>query len=241
MLVARNAERLADAATEIQYQASTNDAVTVFEGDVGSLPDVKRLKEEVIAWASGMDVLVNCVGQSDRGRASELDAEHVQRLIEVNVSTAVNCVSVLLPLLRESRGSVINIGSLASKLAARYLGGYPLAKHALAGWTQQLRLECEDDGIHVGLVCPGPIRRDDGGMRYADQVAKGDLPDAAAQPGGGAKLKGLDPDVVAASVLRCIDQRRSEIILPRRARLLVIIAAIWPSMGDRLIGRFTSN
>lgn len=241
VLVARDPERLAESAAELRRLAPTIDSVLECVADVTVVADVERLKGKVIDWAGTVDVLINCIGQSDRGRASELTPDHLHGLIDVNLTSALNCVVTLLPLLRESRGSIVNIGSLASKLASRYLGGYPLAKHALAGWTQQLRLECDADGVHVGLVCPGPIRRPDGGSRYSERVAAGDLPASAGKPGGGAKLKGLDPDTVAAAVLRCIDRRLPEIILPARVRLLMMIGAAWPSLGDRLLLRFTSS
>ena len=52
----------------------------------------------------------------------------------------------------------MNIGSLAAKTASPYLGAYPASKFPLAAYSQQLRLELAPQGLHVLLVCPGPIR-----------------------------------------------------------------------------------
>ena len=80
-------------------------------------------------------------------------------------------------------------------MASRYLGAYPVSKFAVAAYTHQLRLELGPQGLHVLLVCPGPIARPDAGQRYSGEAA--DLPASAQKPGGGVRLKGLDPDELA--------------------------------------------
>ena len=67
-------------------------------------------------------------------------------------------------------------------MATRYMGPYPAAKFALAAYTQQLRLALAESGVHVLLVCPGPIARPDGLPRYENAA---NLPAAARRPGGG--------------------------------------------------------
>ena len=60
---------------------------------------------------------------------------------------------------------MVNIGSLAAKSAARFLGAYPASKFPVAAYSQQLRYELNPQGVHVLLVCPGPIARPDAGRR----------------------------------------------------------------------------
>ena len=187
-----------------------------------------------------LDVLVNCVGKSDRGLIETLKPDRLNELFEVNVTTALLCSQAAIPLLEQSKGAIVNIGSLGAKVGARYLGGYAIVKHALAGMTQQLRLELKPKGIHVGLVNPGPIRRDDGGTRYASQVDDR-LPAQANQPGGGTTLKGLDPHRVAEAVLRCAQRRQADRILPSHLRCLIALGHVFPALGDWLLLKFTSN
>ncbi len=187
-----------------------------------------------------LSVLVNCVGSSDRGLIEDLDPIRMQELIDQNVLSALLCSQAALPLLKESHGSIINIGSLASKVGARYIGGYSIAKHALAGMTQQLRLELKPSGVHVGLVSPGPIRRTDAGDRYREVVNE-KLPAQASAPGGGTKVKGLDPQRVANAVLRSIEKRLPDIVLPGYLRLLISFGHAFPRLGDWLLLKFTSS
>jgi NAD(P)-dependent dehydrogenase (short-subunit alcohol dehydrogenase family) len=207
--------------------------------DVSQRESVDRLFADVQLRFGRLDVLVNCVGMSDRGRVEDLSGNRVHELIDANVVSTLFCSQAALPLLRQSGGVIVNIGSLAAKVGARYLGGYCLAKHALAGLTQQMRLEWRDYGVHVAMVNPGPIQRDDAGKRYAS--APGGIPDSARLPAGGAKLKGLAPDVVANAVVQAAKQRTVDKILPGYLRLLVAIGHAMPRLGDWILLKFTSK
>src|SRR5690606_33997713 len=132
--------------------------------------------------------------------------------------SAVRVTRAALPHLLKSQGSVVLVGSLASKSASRFLGAYPATKFPLAAYAQQLRLELGTAGLHTLLVCPGPIRRTEAASRYAEQASG--LPASAAQPGGGVKLKGLDPARLAEQVIRSCETRQAELIMPGKARLL---------------------
>ena len=129
--------------------------------------------------------------------------------------------------------------SLAAKSASRYLGAYPASKFPLAAYAQQMRLEQGPLGLHTLLVCPGPIRRDDAGSRYDSKA--GDLPAAARQPGGGVKLKGIDPDWLARRILMACENRQAELVVPGRAKLLFAISQLWPALGDWIVTRMTKQ
>ena len=134
---------------------------------------------------------------------------------------------------------MVLIGSLASKTAAPYLGAYPASKFPLAALAQQLRLERGAEGLHTLLVCPGPIARDDAGRRYDAQA--GSIPASARRPGGGAKVKAIDPAELASRILRGCEQKREEIVAPRKARLLFALAQLSPALGDRLLREKTGG
>ncbi len=205
--------------------------VTTDEGVDALMADVKQ--------HGGLDALVNNVGVSARGKVLDVTVEQFRNLLEINFFTAVRCTRAAMPLLKQSGGHVICIGSLASKTASRFLGGYAASKFALAAYCQQLRLETAEDGVHVLLVCPGPIARADAGTRYAAQ--SGHLPAEAAKPGGGVKLKGIPPERIAARILSACERRKPEIVMPGRARLLFAISALLPSWGDWILKKMTSK
>jgi uncharacterized protein len=127
----------------------------------------------------------------------------------------------------------VNIGSLASLVVAPHLGAYPATKFALAAYTRQLRLELEPRGLHVLLVCPGPLRRADAGNRY-DHLA-GDLPESARLPGGGARLRSIDPVRLGDQIVNACQRRIPELIVPGKVRWLAALSQLYPRAADWLI------
>jgi uncharacterized protein len=205
--------------------------------DVTQQDQVTALIDQAVQRHGRLDVLVNCAGRSARGDVAGVTAEQFAELLDVNFLSAVRCTRAALPHLLASRGHVVHIGSLASKAASRYLGPYPASKFPLAAYAQQLRLELGDRGLHVLLVCPGPIHRNDAGARYNEQAAN--LPPTARNPGGGVKLSHIDPSWLARQILLACQRRQLELVVPKRARLLFAIAQLWPRLGDWIVKRMT--
>ncbi len=235
ILVARDVTKLSVAAARL---GELNVPADTFAADVTKDEQVTQLVDHVRSQHGRLDVLINAAGKSARGRAAETTPTQFQELWELNFLAAVRCVQATLPLIREARGSIINIGSLASKTAGQFLGAYPASKFPLAAYSQQLRMELQAEGIHVLLVCPGPIQREDAGPRYAD--ASQDLPPSAQRPGGGAKLSAIEPAKLADQVLTACERRRPELIVPGKARWLFAISQLWPAWGDRILRGKTS-
>jgi short-subunit dehydrogenase len=239
-MLGRDPERLQHAAESLS-KVHAADSIGVFAGDACNAESMQALVDQHVAQFESLDVLVNVVGRSDRGLLINSAPAELESLFRDNVVSAWTCCHAAYEELKKTRGTIVNLGSLASRVAPRYLGGYVIAKHALVGFSRQLRMELEADGIHVGVVCPGPIRRDDDQPidRYQTDKKAG-VPATAAQPGGGAKLKGLPPEQVAAAVLRCIQDRKIEIVMPPKVRVLMAINAVSPRLADWLLSKSTA-
>tara|TARA_R110002049_G_scaffold2750_10_gene22416 strand:+ start:50953 stop:51837 length:885 start_codon:yes stop_codon:yes gene_type:complete len=240
VIAGRTETRLESAAIELRRHTKSDNWVTTIAADASRDEDVTKMMDEIQATLRRLDVLINCAGASDRGLIENLQADRLEALIRQNVITALLCSQAATPMLEQQSGVIVNIGSLAGKVGARYIGGYAAAKHALTGMTQQMRLELRSRGIHVALVSPGPIRRTDEGNRYRAMVDES-LPEQASAPGGGTRIKGLDPAAVAAAVLRCVERRSPDVILPGHLRVLVAIGHLIPRLGDWLLLKFTST
>lgn len=235
VLVARGAESLDKAAGELVAAHPKAEVFTV-TADVTLEPDVERAVQAAVNQFGGLDVLVNCAGRSMRGAVAETTSADFEAAWRINFLASAQTTRAALPHLLNRKGSVVLIGSLASKSAGRYLGAYPASKFPLAAYAQQLRLELH--GLHTLLVCPGPIRRDDAETRYADQTRG--LPAQASKPGGGVKLAGLDPKQLAERIIKACETRQAELILPAKARLLFILTAFSAKLGDWLVRKMSS-
>ena len=105
----------------------------------------------------GLAGLVNNAGIAVIGPIEALPLTEWRRQFEVNVFGLVAVTQAFLPLLRQGRGRVINIGSISGRAAMPFLAPYSASKHALAGITDSLRLEVRPYGIRVALIEPGAI------------------------------------------------------------------------------------
>lgn len=228
-LVGRDIEKLTNATKPLENADS-------FCCDVTNDDHVDRLFAHL--KKRPLHAFVNVVGKSDRKPILETTVQDFQKLIETNFYTAVRCSRQAIPQLLKTNGHLVSIGSLASKSASRFLGAYPASKFPLAAYHLQLRLEFDTQELHSLLVCPGPIARDDSGHRY-DQMAA-DLPPEARKPGGGVKVGAIDPTWLAQKILAACEQRKPELVVPAKARLLFAIAQLAPRLGDWILRKKTS-
>lgn len=237
-LLARDAQKL-EAFRNTLLATAPNSQLIAVPCDVLDRQQLVQSVQQIQGEFGGVDLVLNAVGQSDRGTIMDLQLDNLQRLWEMNLASSLNVLQCFRPALQPDRSTLVLIGSLASLFAPRFLGGYAIAKHALAALAQQARLELAVEGIHVMLACPGPIRRSDAGERYSS-VQHRDLPAEAMQPGGGARVKGLDAQRLAGEILYAAARRKPTIIRPRRARILLAAAAISPRLGDYLLKKNSS-
>ncbi len=233
-LAAIDAEGLEQVAGTLK--SAGHDAIGVLT-DITQQDQVDALMAQTTETFGRLDVLVNCAGKSARGKVLATSPDKFRELLELNFLALVRCTQAAAPHLIRSRGHLVNIGSLAAKTASRYLGAYPASKFPVAAYSQQLRYELNPQGVHVLLVCPGPIARIDAGRRY-DQEAAG-LPESARLPGAGAKIKEIRPEKLVSKMLRYCELRKPELVLPRSARLLFAMSQLWPSFGDWIIQKMT--
>ena len=101
--------------------------------------------------------LVNNAGISVLGPLELVPADAWRRQFEVNVFGLVAVTQAFLPLLRQGRGRIVNIGSIAGRSALPGTGPYDSSKFAVEGITDSLRMEVRPFGIRVSLVEPGSV------------------------------------------------------------------------------------
>src|SRR5206468_10927213 len=107
-----------------------------------------------------LDLLVNNAGgdSSTRGPFSETGYARVREIMDLNFDSAVRLTEALLPILRRSApSSIVNVSSIAARIARPKTGPYSAAKAALAAWSDALYLEERPHGVHVATVLPGFI------------------------------------------------------------------------------------
>ena len=151
VLVARREDRLRALAQEI------GSGHTYVAADLVDDNAPQRVREHVEEHHGGeVHVLVNNAGSSWRASFGDGGYENVHRHMALNFDAQVRLTEALLPLLRASAPSaIVNVSSVAGRIGRGGAGGYSASKFALAGWSESLRAEEAEHGVHVGLVLPG--------------------------------------------------------------------------------------
>jgi NAD(P)-dependent dehydrogenase (short-subunit alcohol dehydrogenase family) len=158
------ARTLRDEAFELTLAARTQDRLERAATELGAaavVTDVSKEDECVRVVAAHrdrfgrLDVLVNCAGVGIAGSTEDVPTKHWDLQFAVNMRGAFVVTREAIPLLRESRGLVVNISSIAGTGAAPGLAAYGAAKAALIAFTRSLNRELEDDGVRATAICPG--------------------------------------------------------------------------------------
>ncbi len=106
----------------------------------------------------GLAGLVNNAGVAVPGPLEFLPIADFERQFEVNVTGQLRVIQAMLPMLRQGRGRIVNISSIAGRSAMPVMGAYSASKFALEAMSDSLRLELRPWGIRVALIEPGPIQ-----------------------------------------------------------------------------------
>jgi NAD(P)-dependent dehydrogenase (short-subunit alcohol dehydrogenase family) len=146
-LVSRRPERIEAAAAELGAAA--------IAADVAEAEECARVVAEHRDRFGRLDILVNSAGIGIGGRVEDLPAKHYDLQVAVNLRGLFLVTQAAIPLLRESRGWVINLASIAGTLPTPGLATYGATKAAVIALTRSLNDELDADGVRAIALCPG--------------------------------------------------------------------------------------
>lgn len=155
VLTARRQDRLDTLVRELD---PTGANVLAVAGDITSDADRRTLVDAALAKFGRIDALVNNAGYGTRGPVERVPVDLVRKNYETNIFSLIALTQLVLPGMRErGTGCIVNIGSVAGKIARPLSSIYDSTKHALEALTDGLRGELKPFGIRVALVRPGFI------------------------------------------------------------------------------------
>jgi len=146
-LASRRAERVEAAAAELGAEAVA--------ADVSDKEDCTRLVAAHRERFGRLDVLVNSAGIGIAGRIEDLAPKHFDLQLGVNLRGLFLVTQAAIPLLRESRGWIVNLASIAGTVPTPGLATYGATKAAVISLTRSLNEELDGDGVRAVALCPG--------------------------------------------------------------------------------------
>lgn len=152
------AGRREDALAETAAGART---VTACPGDVASAGDARRMVEAVVERHGGLDVVFHAAGVLRRNeRLEETDEETWAFDVGVNLTGAYNVCRAAIPLVRETRGTLILVASQLAHISSPGYATYAAAKTGVLGLVRSLALDLGPDGVRVNALSPGVVESD---------------------------------------------------------------------------------
>ena len=119
-------------------------------------------------------MLVNSAGIGIAGRVEDAQLKHIDRQLAINLRGLVLVTQAAIPHLRESRGWIVNLASIAGTTGVPILPIYAASKAAVISLTKSLNADLADDGVRAIAICPGFV--DTPMAEFTGHAGRGDDP-----------------------------------------------------------------
>ena len=228
VLAARNEKELEAVADDCRKAGAS---VVSVKADVAIERDCQAIVAGAVLAFGRLDTLVNNAGASMWARFEDIeDMSILERIMQVNYMGAVYCTRHALPHLRESRGRIVGVASLAGMVGVPTRTGYSASKHAMRGFFDSLRIELADSGVTVTMIYPGfvatGIRENatgpDGKPILVSPVKEGEV---------------MSVEDCARRIVKAIERREREVVMTARGKMGLWLKLLAPSLVDRIARR----
>jgi len=228
VLTARRLDRL-------QAVASGLPDALVVAADLTRREDIARVIAEAVGRYGAVDVLVNNAGFGQYNWLEHLAEDDIRAQIGVNLIAPILMTRAVLPdMLARHRGVIINVGSVAGKIATPTMSIYNATKFGLDGFSEALRREVGPQGVHVCVISPGPVEGTElGRVRREKSVG------IAMAAGRLRSLRWLrtDTERVARAIVGLANRPRPSLVVPAIYSVGITVNSMIPLLVDRLVSR----
>ena len=189
--------------------------VLVVRTDVSVEAECRQLVDAAVAHFGRLDALINNAGMSAQALFEDVKATDLawyEQLMRINLWGSVWCTHAALPFLRQSRGSIVAVSSLAGLIGVPGRTAYSATKFAMTGFFEALRAELKNAGVSVTTAYPGVVATN---IRHHGLNAAG----VAAGSSGLKEDDAMSVEVCAALILQGLDRRQREVVMTTQGKL----------------------
>ena len=228
VLAARSEKELEAVAADCRKAGAS---VVTVKADVTNDRDCQAIISGAVVAFGRLDVLVNNAGATMWARFEDIDDMSIlKRIMDVNYMGAVYCTKHALPHLRDTKGLIVGISSLAGRTGVPTRTGYSAAKHAMVGFFDSLRIELDGTGVGVTMIYPGfvatGIRENatgpDGKPIHVSPVKEGEV---------------MSVEDCARRIVTAMERREREVVMTARGKIGLFLKLFAPSLIDRMAKR----
>ncbi|MCL4103792.1 UNVERIFIED_CONTAM: hypothetical protein GTU68_029109, partial [Idotea baltica] len=232
VLAARRTEALESIANDLS--ANGGEKPLCVKTDVTKKEDCNNLIAKTLEKHGRIDILINNAGISMRALLESTEVEVIERVMQVNFYGALYCTKAALEAIIKSKGSIVNVSSIAGFRGLPGRTGYSASKFALHGLMESLRTELLKKGVHVLVAAPGftesNIRKS---ALVSDGSHQGDTPLK--------EDKLMSAEEVADHIHRAVVKRKRTLVLTRQGKLTVFMNKFFPKFMDGAVYKHFSK
>lgn len=221
----RNQQNLDQTSQELSAAGIDNLAVNA---DVSVEEQCQRMVQETVQKYSRLDVLINNAGISMRALFEDLDLDVLRKVMDINFWGTVYSTKYALPYIKQAKGSIVGISSIAGYRGLPARTGYSASKFAMHGFLETLRTELLYSGVHVLLACPGFTASN---IRNTALAANGQQQGETPRE----EEKMMSAEEVAERILKATIQRKRDLVMTTQGKLAVWVNKLFPSLADKLV------
>jgi len=187
-----------------------------------------QLINQTIRKFGRIDCLINNAGISMRSLLNDVDVSVIEKVMQVNFMGTVYCTKAALPYIKESKGSIVGVSSIAGFRGLPGRTGYSASKYAMNGFLESLRTEELKTGVHVLTACPSFT---------ASNIRNLALTDDGSPQGQSPREEGkmMTAEEVANHIFNAVEKRKRTLILTRQGKLTVFLNKFLPKLADKLV------
>ncbi|GLR25123.1 SDR family oxidoreductase [Limnobacter litoralis] len=225
VLVARRLDKLREVALQVEDAGGKALCIAC---DVSEQDQCERMVDQAVQAYGRMDVVINNAGVSMHAWFEDIeDLGTFERLFRINVMSMIWITKRILPAIKESKGLIVGVSSLAGKTGVPARTTYCTSKFAMSGFMEALRIELMGTGVDVCAIFPGVV---DTEIRRNGLNAKGQK----------ANVSGLS-ETGAMSVEQCVEEmvaamesRKREWVMTAQGRLGLKLKPFIPQVIDNM-------
>ena len=196
----------------------------VIPGDITLDQTRRAVVARTLDRFGSIDILVNNAGAGLYLPSWSAPMDEVRQLMELNLVAVLGMTQLVVPHMRARRaGMIVNVGSIAGKVALPWLTLYSASKFAVGAFTEGLRMELKRDGVRAMVVCPGYVR-----TGFQEHARGGPVPAAMVR----ARRFTITAAQCAAAIRRGIERDARTVVTPRSGWLFVLAMRLFPSFVE---------
>lgn len=214
---------------KVRQRCGHSENIAIVPLDLGDFDSLAQKAEQALSAFGGIDILINNAGISQRSLIKYTDLEVYRKLMDVNYLGTVALTKAVLPHFIDSqKGHFVTVTSLMGKFGTPLRSGYCGSKHALHGFFDVLRMEHEEDGISVTLVCPGFVRTD-----IAKKALTGD--GSPQNTDDNATESGMEVHRCARKMVQAIERKKFEVNIGGKEVSGAYLKRLFPKLLHKVI------